>query len=503
MPDRLASILSRPLADLPGDLALCPVSGPFDVTVRPPGSKSLTNRALLLAALAKGESALRGCLLDADDAKVMLAALRQLGAGIEVTQDSEWGNEVIVRGVGGKLRGGCEINLNNAGTATRFLTAAACLADAPVVIDGNSRMRERPIGELVALLRKLGVTVDELGKPPGGCVPLRVHPCRPEGGPLDVGVTLSSQYVSAVLLLAPWMRRGLEVRFTSPPTSPSYIEMTLRLLRQTGVRAAERDERWQRARVLHSANGGPGSGPGAGLDGFSLDIEPDASGATYFWGAAAVVPGATARVEGLPDDSMQGDAWFKSALLRMGAGLAGESGEYEERVEELRGDARAVLGQSLTGIDLDLSLMPDTAMTAAGVACFARGTTTLRGLRTLRVKETDRLEALRTELTKIGVKVEIEGYDGEGGIRDELLRITPPAGGLDCSPSAPAVTFQTYDDHRMAMSLAIIGLRRPNVTIHDPACVAKTYPGFWKDWAYLYGGGHGGTQARRHEVGRD
>jgi 3-phosphoshikimate 1-carboxyvinyltransferase len=445
--EELIGVLTRPLAEMPEELALCPVPGAFDVVVRPPGSKSLTNRALLLAALATGDSVLRGCLLDADDAKVMIAALRMLGATITVSEKSPTDNEVRIKGVGGRFRGGCELNLNNAGTATRFLTAAACLADSPVVIDGNARMRERPIGELVGLLRKLGVRIEELGKP--GCVPLRVHPCRLDGGSIDVGVTLSSQYVSALMLLAPWMVKGLEVRFTAPPTSPSYIDMTLALLRRARLGQAERDTGWTRANVR--------VGGRQGLPGLTYDVEPDASGATYFWGAAAVVPGSACRIDGLDAGSFQGDAAF-----------CGE------------------LATALGGGEIDLTLMPDTAMTAAAVACFASGVTTLRGLRTLRVKETDRLAALQTELTKIGVKVDIESYAAAGGVSDELLRITPPQRGLDCSPDAARVVFDTYDDHRMAMSLAIIGLRRPNVVIRDPKCVAKTYPGFWKDWAALY-----------------
>ncbi len=488
-PEELIPILRRPLAEMPRALELCPVPGAFAARVRPPGSKSLTNRALLLAALAEGESVLRGCLLDADDARVMIEALRRLGAAVEVREHGTWGNEVRVRGVGGRFRvgaSGVALNLNNAGTATRFLAAAACLADGPVVIDGNARMRQRPIGELVGLLRNLRVAVDELGEPPGGCVPLRVWPGRPSGGVLEVGVTQSSQYVSALLLVAPWMEKGLEVRFTAPPTSPSYIDMTLRLLREVGCATALRDAAWKRARVSH--------GGGAGLGEFVADIEPDASGATYFWGAAAVVPGASATVLGLPEDSLQGDAWFKALLCRMGAGLGEERRTPEDAERIHRDDARALVGRTLTGIDADLSLMPDTAMTAAAAACFASGTTVLRGLRTLRVKETDRLAALRNELSKIGVKVEIEAYVTEGGVADELLRITPPTRGLDCSDVAERVEFETYDDHRMAMSLAIIGLRRPNVVIREPACVGKTYAGFWGDWARLYekalGAGH-------------
>ncbi len=452
-PRELVAILKRPLGELPSELALCPVppERPFDVTVRPPGSKSLTNRALLLAGLASGDSVLRNCLLDAEDARVMIAALRAMRVEIEIHERAGGANEVHIRGVSGRLHGGIELNLKNAGTATRFLTAAACLADAPVVIDGNQRMRQRPIGELLGLLRRLGVRIDELREK--GCLPIRVHPCRPDGGVVEVGATLSSQFVSALLLLAPWMRRGIEVVFTAPPTSPSYIDMTLALLRQAKLGQAERAADWTRAAVR--------VGGRQGIPGFTYDVEPDASGATYFWGAAAVVPGARCVIGGLRSDSLQGDASFAG-----------------------------VLPSVLAGGDVDLSTMPDTAMTAAAAACFGTGTATLRGLRTLRVKETDRLAAVQAELSKIDVEVRIESYVAEGGVKDELLRITPPTtpGGVNCSPTAAPVVFDTYDDHRMAMSLAIIGLRRPNVVIRDPRCVAKTYPGFWRDWAALYEG---------------
>lgn len=443
-----AAFLSRPLAELPHELPLVPLPAdrPAGVKIHPPGSKSLTNRVLLLAALAEGESVLTGCLLEADDARVMIEALRRLGAVIDTGGPPGADGTVRVRGVGGRFRGGCELNLNNAGTATRFLTAAACLADAPVVIDGNPRMRERPIGELLDLLRRLGVTIEELGAP--GRVPLRVHPCRPRSGPVDAGPTQSSQYLSALLLLAPWMEppgAPLTLRFGTPPTSHSYIDMTLGLLRSVGVRHAERDAGWNEA-----------SAAGAGLRGFTHRVEADASGAAPFWGAAAVGE-LRITINGLPADSLQGDAGFVPLPSRL-----------------------------LEGGVFDLTLMPDTAMVAAAVACFAAAPVTLEGLRTLRVKETDRLAALRNELAKVGVGVEIQAYRTPNGQSDELLRITPPRGGIDRSSSAPKVVFDTYDDHRMAMSLAIIGLRRPNVVIRDPACVAKTYPGFWKDWANLY-----------------
>lgn len=466
------ALLDRPPAELPDPLPMRPlphvpgrasVRTPFLAEVRPPGSKSLTNRALLLAGLASGRSVLRGALTDADDARRMLGALRALGV-VVVELPTETGVTVEIEGVGGAPSGGCSLDLNNAGTATRFLTAAACLADAPVVVDGNARMRQRPIGELVAMLRTLGVTIDELGEP--GSVPLRVHPGRPSlaaGEPVHVARTLSSQYISALLLIAPWSAGGIELCFTRPPTSEPYVRMTLNLLRRCGV-SGVRDE----GQPLRSVRVDEGA-----VDGFDLDIEPDASGATYFWGAAAIVPGATCRVPGLSDVSLQGDTAFVHALAAMGAVV--HSGY----------DAITVGGSgSLRGIDADCSGMPDAAMTLAAVACFAEGPTLLRGLATLRVKETDRIAALSAELAKVGVGTEVVAAEG-----DESLRIVPPAGGIDEGRYAARVTFETYDDHRMAMALSLIALRRPNVRIADPGCVAKTYAGFWRDYASMFAGG--------------
>ncbi|MDX2115546.1 MAG: 3-phosphoshikimate 1-carboxyvinyltransferase [Planctomycetota bacterium] len=455
--ERFIELLRRPLADLPHELEMRPLAGPFDVRVRPPGSKSITNRVLLLAALAEGESVIDRPLVDADDARVMIDALRALGARIEPD-----GASLRVRGTGGRPRGGVTLNLMNAGTATRFLTAAACLADAPVVIDGNQRMRQRPIGELAGLLRKLGITVEELGAP--GCVPLRVHPARPRRARLRVGATSSSQFISALMLIAPLLEEGLALEFVGEPTSRSYIDMTASILRECfGVRV-RREERGLRVER-------------GTLSGRTIAVEPDASGATYFWAAAALLAGARCTVEGVGRSSVQGDARFVRELARLGAD-----------VEENTHDTGVRGSGSLRGVEADLTLMPDAAMTLAAVACLARGATVVRGLRTLRVKETDRLAALANEISKLGVGVQIFRTPGASADRpaDEGLTLTPPAGGIECGPAAPRTVFDTYDDHRMAMSLALVGLRRPGVVIRDPACVAKTYPTFWNHLAALY-----------------
>ena len=453
-----AHTLARPLADLPDPLPL-PRPGDTDVrtlSVRPPGSKSLTNRALLLAALADGTCTLRGALTDADDAQRMLGALEQLGVRTELHDD-----RVVVHGVNGRFNTNANeptLFLNNAGTATRFLTGAAILANGPVVIDGNERMRQRPIGELVALLRTLGARVDELGEP--GFVPVRVHPIEQASNRLEVSTTLSSQYVSALLHVAPWLENGLEIVYTDPATSPSYVRMTAGLLARLGAHVEVAGPgRLMSVRVGH--------GP---LGAFELDVEPDASGATYLWGAAALVEGLTVETPLLGTESLQGDADFPSVIERMGA-----------RVERSATSTRVTSTATLRGIEADLSDMPDAAMTLGALAACAEGPTTIRGLRTLRVKETDRIEAMRTELSKVGAHVRVFEHTGHLGEPDEGVTIIP--GDLGTDP----VAFDTYDDHRMAMSSALLALRRPNVLINDPGCVNKTYATFWADFARIAG----------------
>ena len=480
----LKDLWSKPIAKLPERLAiptLASIAGGgsgggkvrFDATIMPPGSKSLTNRALLMAALADGDSIIRRPLLDADDAQRMLEALKQLGIAWEITAtDHKGAHTLVVHGCGGAITPRKDepvLNLNNAGTATRFLTAACCLADRPIVIDGNSRMRQRPIGELVDMLIELGAEVEELGEE--GCVPLRVSGGEGfVGGELPVGATLSSQYLSALLMVGPWLSEGLTLIFVEEPTSRSYVDMTVGLMGIAGaevlrgeVEVEDEDGEVGVLEVLRVEPGGHGA--------LEYEVEPDASGATYLWGVAALFEGCRVRVPGMRFNSLQADARFPFVLKQMGASM------------EYSGGSGDVRGGTLRGIEADLSQMPDAAMTLAVVACFAEGPTTIHGLKTLRVKETDRIAALQNELAKIGVSVEvIEQEDG-----DESIVVTPPVGGVDESDGAPAVEFETYDDHRMAMSLALIGLRRPNVTILDPACVGKTYSGYWGDLVGVYG----------------
>ena len=472
----LATRLRTPVESMESTLALpgprSRGAAPFDAAIRPPGSKSLTNRALLLAALARGESCLRGALVDADDAQRMIAALGQLGASIDVSRTPS-GDEVRVQGVAGQWRPATAdrvvLNLNNAGTATRFLAAAALLSPIPVVIDGNERMRQRPIGELAALLRLVGARVKCLADP--DCPPLEITAPPSGSSPpcLEVTTTRSSQFVSALLLVAPWLRPGLTIKLTGEITSASYIQMTLGLLERVGASVRTGAD----LRVIRVGPPPLTGDHASGLDGFEYDVEPDASGATYWWAAAALCPRARCRVLGIDGTSLQGDADFTDLLARAGAVV---STSATERWIGVTGP------DELSAVMADMSDMPDAAMTMMVVAAFARGTSVLRGLKTLRVKESDRIEAMRTQLAKIGVVCESPVFSDAGA-----MTITPPPGGVDCTPAVAPVAFDTYDDHRIAMSLALVSLRRPGVTINHPACVAKTYPEYWRHFADLLG----------------
>lgn len=477
---------------LPHALLVPPITRAIRTSLRPPGSKSLTNRALLLAALGPGITTLRDPLLEADDAQVMLAAIQQLGARVErPTNDT-----LRVKGVAGRWHipppagSSVRLDLHNAGTAVRFLAAAALLAPpgASVIIDGTARMRQRPIADLGDALAALGGRVEYLQTP--GCPPLRITPPALDGQSAtavrEVSFTqaASSQFVSALMLVAPFLAHPLDIVLRPPITSLSYVQMTAGFLASCGVRFEHSP--WplpDRTAELMRLRFTPGSA--AALRG-DIAIEADASGAAPLLAAGVLLPGSL-TVRGVPTTDrggLQGDAEFYATLRAFGAHV------------EAQADATITAhgGGTLHAAEIDLAQMPDTAMTAAAVACFAQptptnptATTVLRGLRTLRVKETDRIAALVTELAKVGVRAEPFAYTDPTGTLDEALRITPPApGGLDCTPSAQAVAFDTYDDHRMAMALALIGLRRPNVTINDPACVRKTYPSFWADLQALY-----------------
>ncbi|MEM8783278.1 MAG: 3-phosphoshikimate 1-carboxyvinyltransferase [Planctomycetota bacterium] len=422
-------------------VAIQPASA-FDFSIRVPGSKSLTNRALVLSALAKGESVLTGVLF-ADDTRVMIEGLGELGYTLAVDEDHQ---TVTVQGdKGGPPAREASVHLGNSGTSIRFLTALCCLGFGVYELDGIPRMRQRPIGELVDALEELGAEIDYLEET--GYPPLEIDAEGPgvTGGHLDLGATLSSQYVSALLMAAPYFPRGLDLEFTGDEiTSLPYIKMTLNLMKKFGGK-------WEAHRGYRAIRVSPGR-----YRAKPYEIEPDASNASYFLAAAAAVPASRCTIEGIGSRSLQGDAEFCDVLGRMGC-------HVEQHL-----DATVVASPAtgrLRGIDVDLNDMPDMAQTLACLALLADGPTAIRNVGNLRVKETDRMEALRVELTKLGADVLVVGDD---------LTITPPEGGR-ITPAA----IDTYDDHRMAMAFSVVGLAQDGVTINDPACVNKTFPDFF------------------------
>ncbi len=408
--------------------------GPIVGVITPPGSKSITNRALICAALATGESVLRGAL-DSEDTTVMIDALRQLG--LEVHHDRA-AAEVRLTGCGGRFP--CDratLYAANSGTSIRFLTAALTLGQGHYRLDGSPRMRQRPIEYLLAALRQLGADVrSELDN---GCPPVVVESRGLPGGTARIAGGISSQFLSALLMASPLAKRPVVLQVAGPLVSKPYVEMTLAVMRAFGVDV----EHFGFERFLF-----PGGGQYAACD---YRIEPDASAASYFFAAAAIT-GGRITVEGLSSQSLQGDVAFCDVLEQMGC-----------RVE--RGvNAITVEGRPLRGVDVDMNAISDTVQTLAAVALFADGPTIIRSVGHIRYKETDRIGDLAHELRKLGAKVN-EYADG--------LMITP-------GPLRPA-EIETYNDHRMAMSMALVGLRSPGVVILDPQCTVKTYPGFFDD----------------------
>jgi 3-phosphoshikimate 1-carboxyvinyltransferase len=414
-------------------LPIVPVTRPVAGSIRPPGSKSLTNRALILAALARGPSRLTG-VLDSRDTQVMIDSLRRLGLTVE--QDLA-ARTISLEGSGGALKAaGAELWLENSGTSIRFLTAMCCLGHGRFRLDGNARMRQRPIAPLVDALSRAGVTIAcELGT---DCPPVVVDASGLPGGRWSVAGNLSSQYLSALLMTAPCAQSDVELTVTGELVSRPYVDMTIANMRQFGAQVTE-----TRGNVFAIA-----SRPYAGSD---YDIEPDASAASYFFALAAVT-GGDITVEGLTRDALQGDVRFVDALVRMGC-----RAEYGAR-------SIRVIGGPLAGIDIDMNAISDTAQTLACVAPFAKGPTRIRDVAHMRLKETDRVTAVVTELRRLGLTVE-EHPDG--------MTIHP-------GPLSPGVV-QTYDDHRMAMSFALLGLRAPGIVIADPECTSKTYPDYFVD----------------------
>ena len=408
-------------------------------TIRPPGSKSITNRALVCAALARGRSTLTGAL-DSEDTQVMIDCLGRLGIDVQMRDAA---TTLIVDGCGGQIPAGdATLLVRNSGTTIRFLTAMVTLGQGVFKLDGIERMRQRPIGDLLDALNQLGGNAQS--EPGNGCPPVVVRASGLRGGTATVRGDISSQYLSGLLMAAPYAGQDVTLQVQGELVSKPYVEMTLRGMESFGIQVPSGDLTTFTipGRQTYRAT--------------EYAIEPDASAASYFWGAAAVTSG-DVTVEGLTKSALQGDVRFVDCLARMGC-----------EVSEMGGGIR-VIGKPLKGIEVDMNAISDTVQTLAVVALFAEGPTTIRGVAHIRHKETDRIGDLARELRKVGATVD-EFDDG--------LRIHPPAGG-----GLHGAEIDTYNDHRMAMSQSLAGLRVPGVIIRDPGCTAKTYPRFFEDLA--------------------
>lgn len=412
----------------------------IDGSINLPGSKSVSNRALLLAALAEGTTQLSN-LLDSDDIRHMLNALRALGVTYRLSADR---TECEVEGLGAPFSPAqpLELFLGNAGTAMRPLAAALCLSPCDVVLTGEPRMKERPIGHLVDALRQGGADIHYLEQE--NYPPLRLHGGF-SGGEIGVDGSVSSQFLTALLMAAPLATRATQIHIKGELVSKPYIDITLHLMKTFGVEVQH-----DNYRVFHIAGQQRYRSPGKYL------VEGDASSASYFL-AAAAIKGGKVRVSGIGKKSVQGDTRFADVLEKMGARITWA----DDYIECERGELR--------GIDMDMNHIPDAAMTIATTALFAAGPTVLRNIYNWRVKETDRLAAMATELRKVGAEVE-EGED--------FIRIVPPQ-------KLQFAEIGTYNDHRMAMCFSLIALSDTPVTILDPKCTAKTFPDYFQQLARL------------------
>ena len=408
-------------------------------TVNLPGSKSVSNRALLLAALARGTTRLTN-LLDSDDIRHMLNALKTLGVSYELSADK---TECTVHGLGRAFSSSEPVNLflGNAGTAMRPLCAALCLSNGEFTLTGEPRMEERPIAHLVDALRQAGAHVHYLKK--DGYPPLTIEGKGLWGGEVVIDGSVSSQFLTAFLMAAPLASGDVRIRIRGELVSKPYIDITLHIMKQFGV-TVEHDN----YQVFYVRGNQTYVSPGKFL------VEGDASSASYFLAAGAIK--GKVRVTGIGKDSIQGDIRFADVLEKMGAKITwGDDFIEAENVGELQ------------AVDLDLNQIPDAAMTIATAALFAKGKTAIRNIYNWRVKETDRLSAMTTELRKVGAEV-VEGHD--------FIEITPTV-------ELKHAAIDTYNDHRIAMCFSLVALSDTPVTINDPGCTSKTFPDYFTKFA--------------------
>jgi 3-phosphoshikimate 1-carboxyvinyltransferase len=414
---------------------IVPLSQPVDADVEVVGSKSYTNRALVVAALARGESLLSGALFS-DDTRYMADSLRSMGALVEPNEKE---HTIWVRGVAGHVPArDARCFVGNAGTAARFLPVVMALGKGVYELDGVPRMRERPIAPLLDALKSLGVKIECLEHP--GCLPIRVHGASLRGGEVRIPGHISSQYISGLMMGAPYMAEGLVIDIEGDLVSRPYLEMTAQTMRDFGAQVSREGERRFIIDGKHV------------YQGRDYRIEPDASGASYFFAAAAIT-GGRVRVKGLGTRSLQGDRALAHILAKMGCRVV-EGDDFTEVFGPSAG--------SLSGVEVDMADLSDVAQTLAVIAPFASSPTRVTGIGFIRRKETDRIGAVVRELNALGVRAEEE------------------ADGFVVYPGEPrAGEVATYEDHRMAMSFAVLGLRRQGIVIQDPDCVAKTFPTYF------------------------
>ena len=431
-------------------ISIEPFSHTLNDTVDIPGSKSLTNRAMLIAALADGSTRLTNALFS-DDSRYFAEALKTLGFELEHNQLAR---EIRMRGQSGRIpSASATLFIGNAGTAARFLSAFLTLGSGEYILDGDSRMRERPIGDLISALTQLGANIQPAfgnseAKLSETCPPVKILASGLPGGITSISGNISSQFLSGLLMVAPYAMSPVEINVMQGLNSKPYVDMTIGVMKDFGVTITRN-----------------------GYDSFKINsgryqaresyaIEPDASAASYFFAAPAIL-GGSVRIMNISRNSKQGDVLFVDVLQKMGCSV-------REGVDfiEVHGPASQ---QELLGIDVDMSDIPDTAQTLAAIAPFAKTPTCIRGIQSARVKESDRVSATCAELVKLGVRVE-ENWDG--------MVIYP------CENIKPAMVH-TYNDHRMAMSFALIGYRHAGVQIENPGCVSKTFPNYFDVWEGL------------------
>jgi 3-phosphoshikimate 1-carboxyvinyltransferase len=426
-------------------LEIQPIGHPLNATVRVPGSKSLTNRALLIAALADGTTTLTNALFS-DDSHYFANALQTLG--FEVSLDVNR-TEMKVKGLSGHIPAkSAELFIGNAGTAARFLTAFLTLGNGEFIIDGEPRMQERPIGDLVSALQPLGAKLGSANTDDWSlvadysnlCPPIKIIAKGLPGGKTQIAGDISSQFLSALLMVASYARSPVEIEVTTELNSKPYVDMTLSIMRDFGIEVQRDGYRCFEIPLKHYESRS------------TYSIESDASAASYFFAAPAIC-GGTVKVENISRNSVQGDIAFLDVLEKMGC-----------IVTEADNSITVHCTSSIVGIDIDMRDIPDTAQTLAAIAPFASSPTRIRGIASARVKETDRVAATCAELARLGVHV-AEHEDG--------MTIYP------CDDIKPA-KIRTYNDHRMAMAFSLIGLRVPEITIENPGCVSKTFPNYFE-----------------------